>query len=402
MRETARLDRDYANLHAALTWFAAIPDGGSLMRLAAAVYPLWETTGRWSDGATWLDQALASDPRPTLSRAEVLASRGFMFDWRGDTARGECLLREAVEIAYRLEAPDAIASMQASLAAILIHQGRYAEAEPLLVEAITLARSAGDRDLEAIALQQAGLAASGMGDTVTAIQRLEQARTIWLDFGYPYPAVYPNRHLANIATSTGEFDRAADEFREFLAYARDAPPALARVVTDIAVLAALRGEPERAARLFGAGDALATEIGLVPALSFRGLHDRGIGAARAAIGHVAFDDEFTTGTGFSRCQLETELAATLDAVPRTGRNSRQTRGTSDHADLSPRELEVLRLLSWRLTDREIADRLFVTRRTASKHVAAILAKLGVHDRRAAAAEGRRQGLVRIPSAETER
>src|SRR6185437_13729578 len=101
-------------------------------------------------------------------------------------------------------------------------------------------------------------AASGMGDTVTAIQRLEQARTIWLDFGYPYPAVYPNRHLANIATSTGEFDRAADEFREFLAYARDAPPALARVVTDIAVLAALRGEPERAARLFGAGDALAT------------------------------------------------------------------------------------------------------------------------------------------------
>jgi DNA-binding CsgD family transcriptional regulator len=43
-------------------------------------------------------------------------------------------------------------------------------------------------------------------------------------------------------------------------------------------------------------------------------------------------------------------------------------------------------------DHEIADRLYISRRTASKHVEAILAKLGVASRREAAAEARRHGL----------
>ena len=51
-------------------------------------------------------------------------------------------------------------------------------------------------------------------------------------------------------------------------------------------------------------------------------------------------------------------------------------GAQTHG-LTRREFEVLRLVAQRLTDREIADRLFIARRTASKHVEAILAKLGV-------------------------
>jgi DNA-binding CsgD family transcriptional regulator len=61
--------------------------------------------------------------------------------------------------------------------------------------------------------------------------------------------------------------------------------------------------------------------------------------------------------------------------------------------LSPREGEVLRLLARRQTDREIADALFVTRRTASHHVASILAKLGATNRREAAALAAHHGLV---------
>jgi DNA-binding NarL/FixJ family response regulator len=44
----------------------------------------------------------------------------------------------------------------------------------------------------------------------------------------------------------------------------------------------------------------------------------------------------------------------------------------------------LRLVAEGLTDKEIADRLFISRRTVSKHVESILAKLGVESRRAAA------------------
>jgi DNA-binding CsgD family transcriptional regulator len=47
------------------------------------------------------------------------------------------------------------------------------------------------------------------------------------------------------------------------------------------------------------------------------------------------------------------------------------------------------------SDREIADALFITRRTASKHVESILTKLGVHSRGAAVAEARRLGLAPV-------
>ena len=54
------------------------------------------------------------------------------------------------------------------------------------------------------------------------------------------------------------------------------------------------------------------------------------------------------------------------------------------AALTPREREVLLLLVYRQTDREIAARLCIGRRTVETHVARILAKLGVPNRRDAA------------------
>ncbi len=78
-----------------------------------------------------------------------------------------------------------------------------------------------------------------------------------------------------------------------------------------------------------------------------------------------------------------EIVATVVAAPR---------GTSPHG-LSRRELEVLRLLVDGSTDRDIAEVLFISRRSASKHVSAILAKLGVSSRTAAASIAHRDGLA---------
>ena len=61
--------------------------------------------------------------------------------------------------------------------------------------------------------------------------------------------------------------------------------------------------------------------------------------------------------------------------------------------LSPRELDVLRLIAQRWTDPEIAEALFVSPRTVNAHVRSIFSKLEVANRREAAALATRLGLT---------
>jgi DNA-binding CsgD family transcriptional regulator len=60
--------------------------------------------------------------------------------------------------------------------------------------------------------------------------------------------------------------------------------------------------------------------------------------------------------------------------------------------LTPRERQVLTLVSEGRTNREIGDTLFMAEKTASVHVSRILAKLGVRSRTEAAAVAHRLGL----------
>jgi DNA-binding CsgD family transcriptional regulator len=78
----------------------------------------------------------------------------------------------------------------------------------------------------------------------------------------------------------------------------------------------------------------------------------------------------------------------LTAIPRGPRPA--TRAAP--AGLTAREREVLALLSEGLPDREISRRLFISERTVHHHVSAVLAKIGVSSRTAAAREAARLGI----------
>ena len=65
----------------------------------------------------------------------------------------------------------------------------------------------------------------------------------------------------------------------------------------------------------------------------------------------------------------------------------------DSRGLTPRELDVLRLLGSGATNAEIGRKLYMSPKTASVHVIAILRKLGVTGRVQAATVAERMGLL---------
>jgi len=95
-----------------------------------------------------------------------------------------------------------------------------------------------------------------------------------------------------------------------------------------------------------------------------------------------------------RLQAE-PLREALEALARRGRLEVGAHGgRGNAAGLTPRELEVLRLLVEGRSNRQIAEHLFISGKTAGVHVTRILAKLGVHSRLQAAARARKLGLDR--------
>jgi LuxR family maltose regulon positive regulatory protein len=70
-----------------------------------------------------------------------------------------------------------------------------------------------------------------------------------------------------------------------------------------------------------------------------------------------------------------------------------TRSIAEGAELSRREIEILRLLATRLSQREIGRRLFVSYNTVHSHIGSIYRKLGVSSRVDAVARAREQGIL---------
>ncbi|MBN9661421.1 MAG: response regulator transcription factor [Acidobacteria bacterium] len=96
--------------------------------------------------------------------------------------------------------------------------------------------------------------------------------------------------------------------------------------------------------------------------------------------------------------LRKELLETIRAVHAGHKrvSSELAVALAEHATdetLSPREVEVLRLVAGGNANKEIAGQLFLTEETVKSHVRNILAKLGANDRTHAVAIGVKRGII---------
>ena len=279
----------------------------------------------------------------------------------------------------------------------------------------------------------------GQGDLDEAERQFQEAiarqRALGHEPGTSHPyACFPLIGLGDVSRGRGDPAAALARYQEGLRHAwrfGEAPP-IVYALGGVAGALAAAGRWELAARLFGATEALCERSGLpfgpaamdrqralgLPEPWQRGEEDVGLDAPlrHALTGRATTTLAAVPDPEAARQPLEqpderspaaeavaealaldpAALAVATPAEPATpppaGVATLWISGGLG-SDLTRREREVLALLCQRLTDPEIADRLFLSPRTASKHVGNILGKLGATNRREVAAIAVRHGLV---------
>jgi non-specific serine/threonine protein kinase len=136
-------------------------------------------------------------------------------------------------------------------------------------------------------------------------------------------------------------------------------------------------DPERAAVLMGAAqnewDRIETSIQTLPGLDVR--HRSCVAAARASIGEEAFDRAWSRGRALDQASA---IAFGLEETP--ARRAVPRVQATAHDVLTRRERQIAELIREGLSNKEIADTLVISRRTAETHVENILTKLGFTSR----------------------
>jgi len=374
---------------------------------------------RREEGMMLLDEALAavagSEVEDFCVLEEIFCQLFSACEYAHDVGRADQWIRVGESIAARRQLPAVSAFCRTHYGGILTAAGRWPEADVALTQAVRL-WSLGQKSLR-------GGAIARLADLRVRQGRIEEAEQL-LDGLNPTNEADVARTQAAIRLATGQTALATDIIERALAEIDPTSTAAARLwalLVDVHLGANMVAEAGVAAdNLAACAAAHPSDYLLAVAALARGrvCLASGGGDAQGCLREAL--------AGFSRAQMPVEVAhsrlelahaliterpevamsearAALDAFERLqaarhadeaaavlrslGVKATATRSPvkGSAGQLTKREAEVLELIGRGLSNPEIADRLFISRKTVEHHVGNVLAKLGLRSRGQAAA-----------------
>src|SRR5215204_3562570 len=306
-QELERLEAEHDNMRAALTWALQRVEAELALGLVGALWWFWSLIGHYGEGRRWLEEAMANGRRGSIElRAMALAGVGARAMDQGDLERAEAASIEGLKLLeggaseraeakpylllhlghVALERKDYdkateafedslalsrdlglgrwVASSVMSLATVTHMQGDLKRATQLYEEGIDLFKERGDRLGLAMSLGNLGLVMYSRGDLGRAAEFTEEGVSLLRELGAEAHTAVGLCNLGWIVLLQNDVGKAADLFEESLRQSSDTgmEPVVLTALEGCACTAGARGEARRAARLWGAAQALQEARGI--------------------------------------------------------------------------------------------------------------------------------------------
>jgi hypothetical protein len=350
-----QLELEHDNLRAALAWSQVASGGAELgLRLTDATTDFWYYHGYLSEERGWIEGALAHPEAAKYPRGQALAflnlgislalqgnydsgqariahsfrllkelddrpnsawaleRLGWAARERGDGATARAQLEESLALYRGLGDKSRICNSTNTLAEAMIMEGDLDAAGILLAENLKLARQLENTNAFSWSLNHLGHIAQLQGEYNQAKRLHEESLQTFRQLGARHVGhIWAHQSLGEIYLAQDDAQLAVSHFVEALVMARDLGERAetAWCLAGLAGAAAVNEEPERAAWLWGAAEALRQSIGVREAPASHATHERLKAEAREQIGQAAYVTAWAEGQAAS---LEQSLAQALD------------------------------------------------------------------------------------------
>jgi non-specific serine/threonine protein kinase len=314
----------------------------------------------------------------------------------GEHLGAESLYTESLDLFEKLGDRGGIASSLHMLARTAQARGDWKRASDLLEDSLALSRELGDKRIVAYTLYDLGRVSRRAGDygqmlalfteSLTLMHELVQGQSTSVQFSWlGMVAQYSDAEGAAAATALQAHGPALTEDQ-------GDKEVVAGCIQALGEIAAAYGQRERAARLFGVVSALRERAALAQTAADREGFDRRVASVRGSLGPVAFAQAWEAGRAMP---LDQAIDLAMQQLPpeaqpvETRRAPLPVQAPPDvHYEtypdgLTPREVEVLRLIAAGLPDIQLAEQLSLSTRTVQAHIRSIYTKLNVTNRAAA-------------------
>ena len=339
----------------------------------------------------WEGLISRDDIAPSI-RARALA-KAALLGWRvGNDERAIILAEEGLAVCKEVGDREFGALCLICLSKVASDRGDYEEAKRLAEESLTLGAGLENNYYTCLALSDLGELSRLRGDYDQAIALHEQSLAVSRHRGYPVWNANALRHLGIDHFRRGAYGRAAEHLKQSLTLCKEVRNRWVPVecLHGLASLACVAQQYERAARLFGAANHLRDALGLRSKPADQECYDHHATTTRAGPGEAAFAAAWAEGRAMTLDQVIDYVLAWDGPAEPAGPRRRTAR--LDGEVLTAREREIAALVANGQTNRQSANTLVISERTADAHVQNILNKLGFNARAQIASWATERGL----------